>query len=65
MLFRDVGNRFRDGGAIGSEDRVDLVLGNQLLVETRRSLLVGFIIVDEELDRLAKQAALGVQVLLA
>ena len=60
----DIGNGLRDRGAVGPEDCVDLVLGNQLLIKACRGLFVRLIVVDYQFDRPAEQAALRVQVLL-
>jgi len=64
MLVGDVGNGRRDRGAVGAEDCVDLVLGNQLLIKACRGPFVRLIVVDNQFDRPAEQAALRVQVLL-
>jgi hypothetical protein len=65
MLVRNVGNGLRDRGAIRSEDGIDLVLGDQLLIEPCRGLFGGYIVVDQEFDRPPEQTTLRVQMLLA
>src|SRR4029453_15010222 len=65
MLFGYVGDALRDGGAVGTHDRADPVLRDQLLVDPNRCLSIGAVIVDHELDRTSKGTALFVDVLLA
>ena len=51
------------GGGVGAHHGVDLVLGDELLVELDRGGGHGLIVVDDELDLASEQPALGVHLL--
>jgi len=65
MLLGDVGDGLGDRRPVRAEHRIDLVLDDQLLVEAGSGLAVGFVVVDDELDRASEDSGFRIHVLLA
>ena len=63
LVLDDGRHRRRDEvGAVGAEQQVDFVDGDQLGVDVRHVRRRALVVVDDELDRAAEQPALGVDV---
>ena len=64
LLVLDDGRHRRrhEVGAVGTEQQVDFVDGDQLGVDARHVRRRALVVVDDELDRAAEQPALGVDV---
>ena len=60
VALGDVGHRLGDAARVGGEEHVDLVLGDELLVELDGGLHVGLVVEQRQDDLVAEEPAAGV-----